>query len=134
MLAPRNGIASGFLGCGTDLSKIPSNPPTVGWARLEAQSATSVKVPGTVEQYLYRRTKNEDKHTQGLVGVSWWYRTVDIPAGLEGKTVLLDFESTRYRAEVYINRKLVAYNLVEGTPFTASRASNWSPVVGNHSP
>lgn len=105
---------------GTDLSKIPSNPPTIGWAQLEAQSATSVTVPGTVEQYLYRRTKNEDKHTQGLVGVSWWYRTVDIPTGLEGKTFLLDFESTRYRAEVYINRKLVAYNLVEGTPFTVN--------------
>ncbi len=105
-----------------DLSKIPSNAPTGGWDQLEKQPATAVSVPGTVEQYLYRRSpaKNEDKHTSGLVGVSWWYRTLDMPTGLAGKTVVLSFESTRYRAEVYLNQKLVAYNLVEGTPFTAN--------------
>jgi hypothetical protein len=107
---------------GTDLSKIPSNLPTVGWDQLEKQPSTAVSVPGTVEQYLYRRSaaKNEDKHTQGMVGVSWWYRTLDLPADLTGKTVLLNFESTRYRAEVYLNQKLVGYNLVEGTPFTVN--------------
>ncbi len=105
---------------GTDLSKIPDNPPTVGWDQLAKQNATSVAVPGTVEQYLFHRSpeKNEDKHSSGLVGVSWWYRTLTLPKNLSGKTVHLNFESTRYRAEVYLNQKLVGYNLVEGTPFT----------------
>ncbi len=107
---------------GADLSKIPSHPPTGGWEQLEKEGGTMVTVPGTVEQYLYRRSaaKNEDKHTEGLVGVSWWHRTVKFPADLAGKTVELCFESARYRAEVYLNEKLVAYNLVEGTPFTAN--------------
>jgi hypothetical protein len=107
---------------GTDLSKIPSNAPTGGWDRLEKQPATVVSIPGTVEQYLYRRSpaKDENKSTPGMVGVSWWYRTLDLPTGLAGKTVLLDFESTRFRAEVYLNQKLVGYNLVEGTPFTVN--------------
>jgi hypothetical protein len=107
---------------GTELTKIPSNAPSDGWDQLGNQPSMAVSVPGTLEQYLYRRSavKSEDSHTPGMVGVSWWYRTINLPSGLAGKTVLLDFESTRYRAEVYLNQKLVAYNLVEGTPFTAN--------------
>jgi hypothetical protein len=107
---------------GTDLAKIPSNAPTGGWDQLEKQPATAVSVPGTVEQYLFHRSpaKDENKSTPGMVGVSWWYRALDLPTGLAGKTVLLNFESTRYRAEVYLNQKLVGYNMVEGTPFTVN--------------
>jgi hypothetical protein len=105
---------------GTDISKIPSNPPTGGWDTLDHLSATTVAVPGTVEEYLYHwdPAKPETKLSQGITGVSWWYCTFNAPRSLEGKRVTLEFESARLRAEVYLDHKLAGYNLVEGVPFS----------------
>jgi len=105
---------------GTDLGQITSHLPTGGWNQLPAQASTPVSVPGTVEEYLYHwnPAKPESKESQGMRGVSWWYCTLKLPASITGKTVLLQFESARFRAEIYLNDKLVGYNLVEGTPFT----------------
>jgi hypothetical protein len=104
---------------GTDLSKIPTNPPTGGWETLDHAAAMAVSVPGTVEEYLYHwdPAKPENKLSQGMTGVSWWYRTFDVPASLAGRRVSLEFESARLRAEVYLDHKLVGYNMVDGTPF-----------------
>jgi beta-galactosidase len=105
---------------GTDLAKIPANPPTGGWNTLDQVPTTAVSVPGTVEEYLYHwdPAKPENKLSQGMTGVSWWFRTFDAPQSLSGKRVTLEFESARLRAEIYLDQKLVGYNLVEGAPFS----------------
>jgi hypothetical protein len=99
-----------------DVARLPVNPPTVGWEAIEASSADgakSVAVPGTAEQYL--------QHGEGpdgdIVGVTWWSRRVSIPPAANGKRLLLRFEAVRQRAEVFVNRKLVGYDLVGNTPF-----------------
>jgi beta-galactosidase len=106
---------------GTGLDKIPTNPPTGGWEALDLPKATPVSVPGTVEEYLYKwdSANPDNKLSQGIKGVSWWYRTFTAPKDLTGKHVTLEFDSARFRAEVYLDHKLVAYNLVDGVPFSA---------------
>lgn len=98
------------------LDQLPVHAPTGGWDRLaRAPDAVAVAVPGTVEQYLQRTPGPEGD----ITGVSWWVRTVEIPASPAPRRVLLRFESVRERAEVFIDRKLAAYDLVGSTPFEA---------------
>ena len=96
-----------------DVSQLPVSPPTGGWEVFNSAQAQEVAVPGTVEEYLQQVAGPEGD----LTGVSWWYRTVRIPAASSPRRVLLRFESVRMRAEVYVNRKLVGYDLVGNTPF-----------------
>lgn len=99
-----------------DLSLLPVNPPTGGWEQLQLQRAKAVHVPGTVEEYL---TTSDYPRPEDGVGVSWWFRTLKLPAALKGKRFLIHFESVRLRAEVYLDGKLVAYDIVGESPFTA---------------
>jgi hypothetical protein len=111
---------------GTELSKIPTNPPTGGWEKLNDQSGVAVSVPGTVEQFLangevllddhYARNQNP-ADGQDWRGVSWWWRTIDIPASAAGRRVLLRFNAARERAEIYLDNQLVGYDLVGSTSF-----------------
>jgi beta-galactosidase len=98
-----------------DTSKLPSNPPTGGWAVLDSQEAKAVSVPGTAEEYL--------QHGEGpggdITGVTWWYRTIHIPEGTSPRRILLRFESTRLRAEIYLNHQLIGYDIIGNTPFEA---------------
>lgn len=96
-----------------DLSKLPANPPTGGWGVLESGRGTAVSVPGTVEEYLHRG----DGPKGDIKGVSWWTRDLTVPAFTPPKRVFLQFDSTRLRAEVYLDQKLVGYDLVANTPF-----------------
>ena len=58
----------------TDLSELPVNAPTGGWQKLvDNPDAVSVKVPGTVEEYL---TVSDNPRPEHSVGVSWWYRKI----------------------------------------------------------
>ena len=98
-----------------DLKKVPVQAPTCGWEALSRQEGTSVSVPGTAEEYLGKGTGPDS----AIKGVTWWVRNLKIPTGATGKTVRLQFDSVRLRAEVYLNRKLVAYDLVGNTPFEA---------------
>ena len=99
----------------TDLSELPVNAPTGGWQKLvDNPDAVSVKVPGTVEEYL---TVSDNPRPEHSVGVSWWYRKINIPAEQQGKHFILSFESVRMRAEVYLDGKLVAYDVIGETPF-----------------
>ena len=100
----------------TNLSSLPVNPPTGGWDMLNKNNAIQVKVPGTVEEYF---TVSEDPRPEHFTGVSWWFREIEIPAELKGKRFILDFESVRMRAEVYLDKKLVAYDLIGESPFQA---------------
>ena len=101
----------------TDLSKLPVNPPTGGWQRFEGnKDAVQVKVPGTVEEYM---TVSDNPRPEHSIGVSWWYRTIEVPSEQAGRRFLLFFESVRLRAEVYLDGQLVAYDIIGETPFNA---------------
>lgn len=97
-----------------DVASLPYNPPTGGWDKLDA-SPCNVAVPGTVEQYL--------QHGEGpagdIKGVSWWTRQVLIPKVDGPRRLLLRFDAVRQRAEVFINHKLVGYDVIGNTPFEA---------------
>jgi hypothetical protein len=69
-------------------------------------------VPGTVEEYLHPGNGPEGD----IKGVSWWWRTIRIPQNA-GAHIVLRFESQRQRAEIFIDHKLVDYDVIGGTPF-----------------
>jgi beta-galactosidase len=96
-----------------DLSKVPTNAPTGGWPSI--LSGTPVSVPGTVEEYL---GKGQGPEAQ-TKGVSWWTRTFRVPEVPKDGILRLQFGSVRLRAEVYVEGRLVAYDLVGNTPFEA---------------
>ncbi len=96
-----------------DISKITVHPPTGGWGVLASAAMKGVQVPGTVEEYL----QEKPGPAGALAGVSWWVRPLQIPAESAPRKLRLQFDSVRYRAEVFINQKLVGYDLVGNTPF-----------------
>lgn len=99
-----------------DLSVLPVNAPTGGWQVLTPDNGQSVHVPGTVEEF---KTVSAQPQPKDNGGVSWWWRTVKVPAGAKGRRVVLHFESVRTRAEVYLDGRLVAYDIVGESPFDA---------------
>lgn len=97
-----------------DMSDLPVNPPTGGWGMLSPENAINVSVPGTVEEYL---TTSKRPSPDDFKGVSWWFTTINLPAHLKGRRALLRFESVRMRAEVYLDGRLVGYDIVGESPF-----------------
>ena len=64
-----------------DLSKLPVNPPTCGWDRLNTVFDNTVDVPGTVEQHYWGAIGGSIPDVGGdYRGVSWWSRTFNLPA------------------------------------------------------
>jgi hypothetical protein len=119
-----------FLPEDVDLSKLPLNAPTGGWEVLDQSLGTALTLPATVEQYHwgltgfrpyhdeYRfETTDSDVKNGAYYGVSWWWREIEIPASFKGRRILLHVRSARQRAEVYLNRKLVGYSIMEELPF-----------------
>ncbi len=99
----------------TDITLLPVNAPTGGWEMLTSNTgAIKVKVPGTVEEYC---TGSKAPRPEDSKGVSWWYRTFTVPSSESGKTVIIDFESVRMRAEIYIDGNLAGYDIIGETPF-----------------
>ena len=96
-----------------DVAKLPTHPPSGGWNVLNDNNGLNVQVPGTEEEYLQKVSGPEGD----IKGVSWWYRTIIIPAASAKCKVLIRFEAARYRSEVFINHKLVGYDLIGNTPF-----------------
>ena len=94
------------------LAELPVNPPTGGWPALASSDTIDVAVPGTVEEYLQRQPGPEGD----LKGVSWWWREIAVPPADTPRTIRLRFESIRQRAEVFVNRRLAAYDVVGNTP------------------
>jgi hypothetical protein len=95
-----------------DLAKVPANPPTAGWEILS--QGMPVSVPGTVEEYL---GKGQGPEAQAK-GVTWWSRAFVVPEVSRDSLLKLQFDSVRLRAEVYVNGRLVGYDLVGNTPFS----------------
>jgi len=112
-----------------DLAKLPIHPPTDGWEILNHQAGIPVTLPGTVEEHYWDKsplpTANPSRPedvvalNSAYLGVSWWYRTFTPPALEPGERLIFSFPGARLRAEVYVNGKLVAYNLITEIPFEA---------------
>lgn len=98
----------------TDLSLLPVNAPTGGWEQLNETNAKAVHIPGTVEEY---NTVSDHPSPEDGTGVSWWFRTIKLPETLKGKRILIHFESVRMRAEIYLDKKLVGYDMIGESPF-----------------
>ena len=94
------------------ISKLAIHLPSGGWESLN-NNALNVNVPGTAEEYLQKVSGPEGD----IKGVSWWYRSIQIPAATTNRKVLIRFESARYRSEVFINHQLVGNDLIGNTPF-----------------
>lgn len=119
-----------FLPEDVQLRKLPTNPPTGGWELLNDQLGKELTLPATVEQFYwgltgfrpYRdeykfETTDDEVKNGAYYGVSWWWRAIEIPPSFQGKRILLHVRAARQRAEVYLNRKLVGYSIMEELPF-----------------
>jgi len=110
---------------------LPVNVPTGGWEATSVAASKEVTLPSTVEQHYwgafghrpytpdeYRYAADDPVPQNGAyIGVSWWHREIDIPASMQGKRIFLHVRGARLRAEVYLNRKLVGYSIMEELPF-----------------
>jgi hypothetical protein len=99
------------------LTELPVNAPSCGWSELEKGIGKNIKLPATVEEHFWGQNGNAFGVTGDYIGVSWFCTQFNVSDDETQKRVILHFESTRMRTEVYINRKLAGYNLVDGTPF-----------------
>jgi beta-galactosidase len=99
-----------------DMQKVPVNPPTCGWDRLEVLGGR-VSVPGTVEEYHWADNGNPVGDAGDYRGVSWWSTTFPIDRSLAGKRCVLKFESAVLRAEVFVNHVLCGYDVIGNSPF-----------------
>lgn len=114
-----------------NLKTMPVHAPTGGWDALGQDGAVAVTLPATVEQHYWgafgSRPYTLDEFTYAdsdaavqngaYEGVSWWWREIAIPASFKGRRVILSVRGARLRAEVYLNRKLVGYSILEQLPF-----------------
>ncbi len=130
-----------FLPEDVKLATLPVNAPTGGWEALNAAAAIPVTLPSTVEQHCWGRygsrsyTPDEYRYAAddpvpqlgAYFGVSWWFRNIDIPAAMHGKRIFLHVRGAHLRAEVYLNRKLVGYSIMEELPFEADLTAAANP-------
>jgi len=126
------------------LSKLPVNPPTGGWEALDRNPGVAVTLPSTVEdhywgafglrpyrdEYFYEAQDTAVKNGNYL-GVSWWWRDIDIPKSFEGKHVTLFIRGARLRAEVFLNQQLIGYNIITETSFTCDASNAIRPGEKN---
>jgi hypothetical protein len=110
-----------------NLKEVPVNPPTGGWSALPGKGAKVVHLPATVEEYFWGVNGSKFGVTGNYLGVSWFSTKVNVPAAFKGKHIELQFESVRFRAEVFVNKKLVGYDLVNSTPFAVDISSTVVP-------
>jgi beta-galactosidase len=139
--------------CGND-HPLPVNAPTGGWQALTPTTGLEVLLPTTVEahfwgkfgsrpytpqEYRYAPTGPPVSPTDDNVpqngayfGISWWHRSIDIPASMHGKRIFLHIRGAHLRAEVYLNRKLVGYSIMEELPFECDLTHAANPGGDNH--
>jgi beta-galactosidase len=112
-------------------SPLPVNEPTGGWGLLDHLTGINVTLPTTVEQHHwgkfgqrpytpeeYRYAADDPIPQNGAyLGVSWWGRALHIPTEWKGKRIFLHIRGARLRAEVFLNKKLVGYSIMEELPF-----------------
>lgn len=96
---------------------VPIHLPTGGWNALDKAPGRTVHVPATVEQYYWGRNGNPFGVSGNYLGVSWWTTRFSVPNNSRGKHIVLHFDAVRFRAEIFINKQLAGYDLVNSTPF-----------------
>ncbi len=120
-----------FLPDEVDLKKLPSNAPTGGWSALSESQGTDVTLPASVEQYHwgklqsrpytyqeYEHAAYDDEVSNGAYrGVSWFWREVQLPKLQPGKLAQLRIRGFRQRIEVFVNQKLVGYDIIAETAY-----------------
>ena len=123
-----------------DLAKLPVNAPTGGWKILTEEAGIPVTLPGTVEEHYWgqKPLPVAGPHPEDVVslnspykGVSWWYRSFAPPDLKRGERLILSFPGARLRVEVYVNGRLVAYNVIGEIPFTADATAAVLPGQPN---
>jgi beta-galactosidase len=133
-----------FLPEDVHLDALPVNPPTGGWPALKSTLGIPVTLPATVEQFFwglqglrpyhdeYRFETSDDEVKNGAYyGVSWWWRPLEIPGSFKGKRIFLRIRGARQRAEVYLNRKLIGYWILEELPFECDATAAARPGETN---
>ncbi len=100
-----------------NIDDIPVNPPTCGWESLDIIRDKKVSVPGTVEEHFWGANGNPVGIAGDYRGVSWWSTTFKLDPSLRGKRITIAFDSVNMRAEIFINRHLVGYDVIGNTPF-----------------
>ena len=113
-------------------SPLPVNEPTGGWGTLDHLTGVNVTLPTSVEQHYWGKfssrpyTPDEYRYAAddpiprngAYLGVSWWGSPpIHIPAEWKGKRIFLHVRGAHLRAEVFLNRKLVGYSIMEELPF-----------------
>jgi beta-galactosidase len=120
----QNGV---LCGKGTPLPVNEPSSPNL----LDHLNGINVTLPTTVEQHHwgklgtrpytpeeYRYAADDPIPQNGAyLGVSWWGKQIHIPADWKGKRIFLHIRGARLRAEVFLNRKLVGYSIMEELPF-----------------
>ncbi len=111
---------------------LPVNQPTGGWGLLGHLAGINVTLPTTVEQHYWgkyshpplhprrvplRRRRPHPPATAPTSASPGGIEPIDIPARWKGKRIFLHIRGARLRAEVFLNRKLVGYSIMEELPF-----------------
>jgi hypothetical protein len=134
-----------YLPSQVDLAKLPVNPPTGGWQALDDAASRIVTLPTTVEEHFwgafgtrpytadeYRYAEDDPVPQNGAYrGVSWWSRSIDIPAAARGQRVLLHIRGARLRAEIYLNEQLVGYSIMAELPIHCDLTHAMRPGAAN---
>jgi len=118
------------------IQDLPVNPPTGGWGVLSKDAGIAVNLPASVEEHYWEKMLRpfihqeqetgyteripNDQHNKcgGYRGVSWWWREFTAPDMKQGQRLIINFRAARYRTEVFLNKKLVGYNLLPQVPFS----------------
>jgi beta-galactosidase len=114
------------------LANLPVNQPTGGWQALNDQEGVPVTLPTTVEEHFWgkfgtrpyanneaQRGKDTSFPIGNYLGVSWWWRQIQVPDFKSGQRVVISFRGARLRAEVYCNGTLCGYTIMTELPFEA---------------
>jgi beta-galactosidase len=117
-----------------DINSLPVHEPTGGWSRLSREqtaNSRTVHLPATVEEYFWGINGNTFGVAGNYLGVSWFTTTISVSPAMRNKRIVLQFESVRFRAEVFVNRKLCGYDIIPGTPFEVDITAAIQPGANN---
>ncbi len=132
-----------FLPDEADLARLPVHPPTGGWSALNPQQGIPVTLPASVEQYYWGRLSSRpytpaeyeyaasDRQLRNGAyrGVSWFWRSFDVPESWAGKQVTLHIRGFRQRIEVFVNQKLTGYDLIAETSYDCDITPDLKPGI-----